>query len=59
MQYRTLEPIRHNGHDFPVGTILDMLPADADPLLAASAIEPVHKPFAAKLNPIAKEPTNG
>lgn len=46
MQYRTLENIRRDGRDIAPGELIDLTSAEAAPLLASGAIEPVHKRFA-------------
>ncbi len=58
MKYVTKTPIKLDSAVIPVGTMLDLPPDQAAELLALDAIEPVHKPFSAKLNPILKEAGN-
>ena len=52
MQYRTTSPIRKDGKDIPVGTLLDLADEDAAQLLEARSIELAAKPFSAQLHPI-------
>jgi hypothetical protein len=48
MTYRVITPVHHDGTIYKPGEDIDVTGQEADALLQAKAIEPMHKPFARK-----------
>jgi hypothetical protein len=49
MQYRVLEPIKHNALRLGASEIIDLTDAEAAPLLEVGAVEPVDLPYSKKI----------